>query len=124
MKNFAFVTYFVVAVVCVVAGITGFWSTLSPYYQGNAGVACIGMIFLGALSGMASKHCHEVAFNAALKAVLGIFTVAAFSYGAMVYAIDHSSTLAKVAVMDSPVLPTCEEVYMNNMPLQSCTGKR
>lgn len=55
----AFVIYLVIAIIFVVLGVIGFWSTLNPYYTGNAGGVCIVIIFIGCMSGTAAHHCYS-----------------------------------------------------------------
>lgn len=62
--------------------------------------------------------------KAVIQNVVAVVVVAGLTYAGMVYGIERSMyrTPASAVVVDSPVVPTCQEVYSGDLPLQTCSG--
>ena len=59
-----------------------------------------------------------------IQNVVGVVVVAVSTYAGAIYGIEHSMyrTPASAVIIDSPVVPTCQEVYSGDLPLQTCSG--
>lgn len=59
-----------------------------------------------------------------IQNVVGVVVVAVSTYAGAIYGIEHSMYRSTPpAVVDSPVVPTCQELFSNNMEIRSCSGR-
>lgn len=59
-----------------------------------------------------------------IQNIVAVAVIAATTYTTTIYAVDHATTHAPTpVVVDSPVVPTCQELFSNNMEIKSCSGR-